>query len=387
MSRIYSHSTLEAYALCRAQGQYARDLPRHEKEGPARAGNAGHAFLQRYLGYLYKQGESFNADVGQHIADHICARLSPREEGLARPAMKAAWETQIDWLRDFAETPVFERRLFLTLDGDHLSDSELSSTPGAIFALTPDMRGRDKDGVTIVVDHKTGWVARSIADDTRRQLLRYCSAVCGPDEPMAYARLFNPRLGVNDVVVFTREEMDACWRETVELISEIEAATEPAYSLGLHCQRCDFRWKCPAYKDIPQYAPPARIEDAAVRLARIEDEAAALRSHLREHIAEHGPIGDAVATCEVTHDERYTFTTSDLRLAMREWATDEQIDQCLSATKTSIKSGLKQMPGLSVDDRRAYLEAALRLGKKKLTPKLRVRFLREEAADDDGEEI
>ena len=77
MSSIYSNSSLDAHARCRAQGEDASNKERHEKEGPSRQGQFQHYVSHLYVRHCFARQVPSDLEYGANIIEKNRGALPP----------------------------------------------------------------------------------------------------------------------------------------------------------------------------------------------------------------------------------------------------------------------------------------------------------------------
>ena len=372
MARIYGHSLLKAYRYCQAAGLEVRDMPRYEKAGPARAGQAAHAVAHAYTQHLYQEGYPSDIEFGRMLVKDVCIKLSPEDRAFIEPSLLDFVALDFSWVKDMI-APVWETRAHHRRDGTFVRAADVESEAGWLFAFTSDLSWRDADGRLHVLDWKSGWKPDHIDDPAENeQLLDYCAASTWQTDEGAVGHIFHTRHGYQEEAEFPAHVLVDRRRSLVSLIDSLDALKKPTYSTGIHCLDCDLRRGCEAYRNIP----PAEGEDLAERvvvLSTLEDRLAGMKAAVRDAVGEAGEVDIGAGRVAVMKiEDRWTFDGEKVRKILGEYLDAASIEAAFTASKTSIEDAVKKAPGMTKDLREKILEEIKAAGTNKPVDVLRI---------------
>jgi hypothetical protein len=371
MARIYSHSLLKSYRYCQAAGLTFRDMPRYEKAGPARAGQAAHAVAHAYTQHLYTEGYPSDIEFGRTLVEDVCIKLSPEDRAFIEPSLLDFIALDFSWVNGI-DDPVWEQRIHRTREGKFVPAHEVEHESGWLFAFTADLSWRDADHRLHVLDWKSGWKPDHIDDPAENeQLLDYCAASTWGGGG-AVGHIFHTRHGYQEEAEFPEHVLEDRRRSLVALIDSLDVLTKATYSTGVHCLDCDLRRGCEAYRNLP----PAEEDDLAgqiVVLTSLEDRMTGMKDAVREAVGEAGEIdlgSGRVAVMKI--EDRWTFDGEKVRAILAEYLDAASIEAAFTASKTSIENAVKKAPGMTKDLREQILEKVKAAGTNKPVDVLRI---------------
>lgn len=391
MGTVYSTTILEAF-VCDAKGMDAL-LPRHGKAGPARQGQAFHAFAEAYLGHLFARGIGSDTTKAKEIWSGIASALSPNDESQIESCVSHWYDDDFSWLNK-SDAVEIEKRSWLTLDGAECKSSIHGSSPAPLFAYQPDLvwwgdgpsntsDGLDSSAANLL-DWKTSWSIDHVHDaHNNRQLLRYAAARFPGDEPVRVWIGF-PRHGYYESAVIDGPTRKRAWHDLVVVpIQRIESRRAGGDSfeyrtVGSHCRFCDLRRGCDAAIRYPQDILAAgkdiTNEEALAGLLISRELVNDYQAIIKARLGESGPMESGNIHAEV--EETSTFESVDIKRT-REMLVGvlppDMIDECFLPTKGSLRRVLTRAR-LPRGAREQLIDEICHLGIEKKRSRLKVRM-------------
>ncbi len=305
---IVSFSDVLALKHCAGQAVMRAKTQRYEKAGPARVGVAGHGLLLQYARHCQTLNWQTDITRARELVKEIGPLLSPADQAnFEEMALKCVESLTFEFLEGATEVHLEERIFIHVPSGKQLTAAESLTTPGLIYAFTPDMWWIDANGILHVLDWKTGWVIEHVSGpDLNFQLRAYCGGILFlTNIGAAYGHIYHTRHSYMETSGSRPEEMPVPWdaNELLEwfqtnviplavLLSEHILHGSGPYTTGSHCPDCDFRGRCPAYNAMP--AEYDTVQNDTLKLfnmyVALDSKASVLKSRLRKLVNENGPV-------------------------------------------------------------------------------------------------
>lgn len=368
MGRIYSDSTLNAFE-CMARGLDTLK-PRHGKSGPARQGQAWHAWISLYLKHLLKTGLPSDFDEAQKIWLGVTALVGADDVADVEDVVKEHMDLGYRWFLEGSEQAA-EETIFVTLDRRVVPAERALELSAPLFRFTADLRWRGRgpvlDDTTVLNDsfglagsvaHIMDWkthhhIEHVDSPKNNRQLLRYAAAAF-PEDDAVVAWLGFPRRRYYEKDSFSRAQLDTAWHELVVTpIEQLERLFDsgaintlnPERVVGPQCKYCDLRKGCDAALRYPveiSEVEAATPEQRLVALALTEKLADDLKETLKDTISQRGSITSGAIQYRYSESRSVDYDWKRVTEVLNEHLTPTQINRALSITTTSLKRALKE---------------------------------------------
>jgi len=402
MGRVYSDSTLDAFAACQAKGLDTLK-PRHSKEGASRQGQAWHKWSELYVRHLRVTRQVSDLEEGRRIWNSVSARLTPDDEDGIAAVVAEHLDHSFAWYLNGTEQAE-EESIFVTLDRQRVPPERVHELTAPVFRFTADLRWRGDgphpisftqlggDGVAHILDWKTHHhVEHVTSPSNNRQLRRYAAALY-PNDDAVVAWLAYPRRGYFEHAVFSKSDLDEAWQtHVVTPIKMLEArldeaaapgaiARVPERVVGAHCRHCDLFNGCDAAQRYPyeilaleQMTPEEKL--VAKKLAeRIVE---ALEESLRGDLADRGEITDGASVMKYIEKRAVSYDAARVVEVLIEHMTESQVRRAFAVTKTSIDNAMKEA-AIPAKTRKALLEACAAGAPIKISTSLHTSKVKEE---------
>ncbi len=372
-ARVYSHSSLEAFAACKAKGLDSLRR-RHGKVGPATQGQALHALAQLYLEHLVRSKTGSDVETGRTMWGGLKGQLTPEDEAGIAACCERFIEGNFDWLVASPRPPVIERRRYFTLDRREITEEVAHAVGAPVFAMTCDLDWfgagpTSTDGVgdcDNMLDHKTHRVIEHVgAPKGNRQLLRYTAACFSHRQPVR-GWLHFARQDYFESAIFTAEERDIAWRDLVVrpiMLAEamLDRSLEPDFSVGEHCGDCDLRNGCDAARRFPFSVAPETATTAELLAAfRIgKGIQASLQKALKGRLDVVEAVADDGYEAVLEDGDRVVYERAWVEGVCGPFIDGKDLARAFKATKTSLTAVLKES-GLPAKTYKPLLEECAR---------------------------
>lgn len=256
--RAYSYTSLSLFEACPASYGFKVQKKPTEPTEALDLGIASHTAIARYVAHCHREGLRADPDAVDPIADAL-------ELDRGRPLPEAHRKDARELLRDFASSYVFELvrpqvELQLAFDAGWASVPWFDKSTRWRSVL--DLIERVEKGRIRITDWKTGhYVPTATELEASDQLKCYAWAAAKKwptvDE-FEVALYYTRQRWEHGPFEFTRQELESFGADLERRMARADAEKKFDPVPGDHCQRCDFRTHCPAYraigwaKDVPE---------------------------------------------------------------------------------------------------------------------------------------
>lgn len=392
--RIYSHSALEA-GICEAKGIDALK-PRYGKVGPARQGQVGHRLAETYLRHLSTQQLDTDFEEGARIWANLTSQASPDDiAAIEAAATSFILDNTYQWVVGAKNLVLESPRFFTVPDRKEVPADKVHLLTGAVFRVTLDMSWTGSAPQPGTVDddvkhHMLDWkfhrvIEHVTAPERNRQLLRYASAIYGPEAGDVGAWIGFCRAKYYEGATFSPSHRAAAWREhVVEAIARFEAMLDhppqdPDRTVGAHCRHCDLLNGCDAAQRYPYVQPwtdHATREEKMIGLQLSKAISSSLARELKATINESGSVVDDDLEAVIEEVEQLSFSRDEVLRVTADDVPPEMLDRAFRANKTKLADALKKAAVKPA--RRKEIEEELRVtSERKLNSVLKVRKVRD----------
>jgi len=285
--RAYSFSALSVFEECPAQFGYKVQKKAALTTEALASGIASHTAIARYVAHCHREGIKADPDVVDPIADAL-------ELDKGRPLPEPLRVDAREVLRDFASSYVLELvrpQVELELAFDAAWSTVGWFDKAVRWRAKLDLIERVEKNRIRITDWKTGrYVPTATELEASDQLKCYAwsAAKKWPNVKVFDVALYYARQRwEHGPFEFERDEIEEFGGDLERRMARADAEKKFAPVPGDHCQRCDWRLHCPAYKAaalqeaIPE--DPTELAELFLLLkARLKDVEAAVKSRAKD---------------------------------------------------------------------------------------------------------